>query len=207
MSEVVSQWLLHLAEGDEGTAQEIWNNYFGQLVRLARRKLKGIPSRDYDEEDVALSAMNSFYKGMVRHKFNNLRNRDDLWKLLVTITARKAAARRRSHFAQKRGRGQVRGESIFEPQAGERGGYVGIDCILGTEPTPELAVDVAENCGRMLEQLEDETLRRIAIWTLEGYRTEEIADKLGCVRRTIERKLERIRKLWETVLENEEPTH
>ena len=198
MSEIVSQWLLHLAEGDNDAAQKIWNDYFGKLVRLARRKLEGVPKRDSDEEDVALSAMNSFYQGLVQHKFNHLHNRDDLWKLLVTITVRKATARRRSYFAQKRGGGQVRGESIFRRGEYEQGGLAD---ILGTEPTPELAADVAENCQQMLDQLQDETLRQVALWTLEGYRTEEIAGKLGCVRRTVERKLERIREIWENVPE------
>ena len=193
MSEIVSQWMLHLAEGDAEAAEKIWNDYFGKLVRLARRKLEGIPSRDSDEEDVAISAMKSFYKGLAQHKFDHVHNRDDLWKLLVTITARKATARRRSYCAQKRGGGQVRGESVFGHQDDARHGLAH---VLGTEPTPELAASVAENCRRMLEQLQDETLQQIAIWTLEGYRTEEIASKLGCVRRTVERKLERIRESW-----------
>jgi DNA-directed RNA polymerase specialized sigma24 family protein len=193
MSEVVSQWILHLAEGDADAAEKIWNDYFGKLVKLARRKLEGIPNRDSDEEDVALSAMNSFYQGLAHHKFDHLHNRDDLWKLLVTITARKATARRRSYFAQKRGGGRVRGESVFGQKEDD---YDGLAQILGTEPTPELAASVTENCRQMLEQLPDEMLRRIALWTLEGYRTAEIADKLGCVRRTVERKLERIREIW-----------
>ena len=190
---MISQWLLHLAEGDNDAAQNIWNDYFGKLVNLARRKLGGIPNRDYDEEDVAISAMNSFYKGMAQHKFGHVHNRDDLWKLLVTITVRKATARRRSYFAQKRGGGRVRGESIFGYQEDEQGGLAR---VLGTEPTPELAAGVAENCRQMLDQLQDETLRQVALWMLEGYRTEEIATKLGCVRRTVERKLERIREIW-----------
>jgi len=193
MSEVISQWLLHLAEGDETVAQKIWNDYFGKLVRLARQKLEGIPSRDADEEDVAISAMNSFYQGLAEHKFDHLHNRDDLWKLLVTITVRKATARRRSYFAQKRGGGRVRGESIFGKPEEEQGGLAD---VLGTEPTPELAASVAENCRQLLDQLPGETLRQVALWTLEGYRTEEIATKLGCVRRTVERKLERIREIW-----------
>jgi DNA-directed RNA polymerase specialized sigma24 family protein len=195
MSEAVSQWMLHLAEGDAEAAEKIWNDYFGKLVRLARRKLEGIPNRDSDEEDVAISAMNSFCQGLAQHKFDNLHNRDDLWKLLVTITARKATAKRRSYFAQKRGGGQVRGESVFGHQGEEQDGLAN---ILGAEPTPELAVSVAENCRQMLDQLQDETLRQIALWRLEGYRTEEIAVKLGCVRRTVERKLERIREIWGT---------
>jgi DNA-directed RNA polymerase specialized sigma24 family protein len=194
MSEIVSQWIFHLAKGDAEVAQKIWSDYFEKLVRLARRKLEGIPKRDSDEEDVALSAMNSFCQGLAQQKFDLLRNRDDLWKLLVTITVRKATARRRYYFAKKRGGGQVRGESVFDNQLEKQSGLAN---ILGTEPTPELAAGVAENCRRLLEQLQDETLRNVALWTLEGYRIEEIAKKLSCVRRTVERKLERLRDIWE----------
>lgn len=194
--EGVSQWMQHLAEGDADTAQKIWNDYFGKLVRLARKKLDGIPHRDFDEEDVALSAMQSFYQGLARHQFDGVHHRDDLWKLLVTITARKVTAKRRSHFAQKRGSGRVRGESIFG-QPDEN--HEGLAQILGTEPTPELAASVAENCRLMLDRLPNETLRQVALWTLEGYRTEEIASKLGCVQRTVERKLERIREIFSDV--------
>jgi DNA-directed RNA polymerase specialized sigma24 family protein len=194
MSEQVSSWVLHLADGDEETARKIWNEYFGRLVRLARRKLDGMPLRDVDEEDVALSAMNSFYHGMAQQKFGDVKNREDLWKLLVTITARKATAKLRRHYAQKRGGGSIRGESVFGRQ--DELNRNGIGNVLGTEPTPELALAVVENCQILLDKLGDETLRQIALLTLEGHRTEEIAVKLGCVRRTVERKIERIREIW-----------
>jgi DNA-directed RNA polymerase specialized sigma24 family protein len=203
MSEQVSSWVLHLADGDEEIARKIWNEYFGRLVRLARRKLDGMPLRDLDEEDVALSAMNSFYHGMVQQKFGNVKNREDLWKLLVTITARKATAKLRRHYAQKRGGGSIRGESVFGQQ--EELNRNGIGNVLGTEPTPELALAVVENCQILLDKLGDETLRQIALLTLEGHRTEEIAVKLGCVRRTVERKIERIREIWSE--ENPSITH
>ncbi len=194
MPEEVSNWVLHLAHGDENAAHEIWNEYFGKLVKLARRKLDGMPLRDIDEEDVALSAMNSFYAGMVKKQFDNLKNREDLWKLLVTITARKATAKRRRHYAQKRGGGGIRGESVFGQESGLA--RDGIGNVLGNEPSPELALGVAENCQALLDKLGDEMLRQIALMTLEGFHTTEIAVKLGCVRRTVERKLERIREIW-----------
>ncbi|MDR0335812.1 MAG: hypothetical protein LBI18_01850 [Planctomycetaceae bacterium] len=194
MSEQVSSWILHLADGNEEVASKIWDEYFGKLVRLARRKLDGMPLRDVDEEDVALSAMNSFYHGMIQQKFGNIKNREDLWKLLVTITARKATAKLRRHYARKRGGGGIRGESVFG--RADETNRNGIGNVLGAEPTPELALAVVENCQILLDKLGDETLKQIALMTLEGHRTEEIAVKLGCVRRTVERKIERIRQIW-----------
>lgn len=193
-NEQVTQWMMHLKHGDELAAGRLWDEYFAKLTRLAKRKLEGMPLRDADEEDVALSAMNSFCMGMANHRFDALENRDDLWKLLVTITARKATAKLRKHYTQKRGGGGVRGESIFVQPDGDESD--GIGNILGSEPTPEFAMNVAENCQEMLATLDDEVLQDVAKMTLEGYTPAEIAKKHDCARRTIERKLERIREIW-----------
>jgi len=192
----VTQWLANLSDGDESAAQAIWERYFDKLVRYARRKLGDMPRRAADEEDIALSAMKSFYQGMAEGRFPKVDDREDLWKLLVTITARKACAQWRREHAQKRGSGDVRGESVFAKHGDEAAPGAGIGQVLGSEPTPELAAMVAENCEQLLAALEDETLRRIAQYKLEGWTTREIAESLGCVRETVERKLKRIRMTW-----------
>jgi DNA-directed RNA polymerase specialized sigma24 family protein len=191
-------WIQRLGDGDSQAANMVWSAYFAKLVQLARHKLEGVTLRSSDEEDVAVSAMYSFYRGMKEHKFEWVADREDLWKLLVTLTARKACAARRKHFAQKRGGGHVQGESFFERFGGqdEENFGEGIAAVLGKEPTPEIAAGVAETCQMMLDKLGDARLREIAVMTLEGLTTSDIAEKLGCVRRTIERKLERIREIW-----------
>jgi DNA-directed RNA polymerase specialized sigma24 family protein len=80
------------------------------------------------------------------------------------------------------------------------GGYDiegGIAQVVGEEPTPAFAVQVAEEYEQLLERLGDPNLRSIAQWKLEGYTNSEIATRLGCVERTVERKLDLIRKTWE----------
>ncbi len=191
----LTQWISKLSDGDERAAEVIWEQYFQKLVTYARRKLDGMPRRAVDEEDVALSAMHSFCRGMQGGRFEKVDDREDLWKLLVTITARKACAKRRHHHAQKRGGGQVRGESVFV-RVDDEGRDGGIAQFLGREPTPEVALMVTENCEQLLAALGDEKLRQVALYKLEGFSNEEIAEKLGCVRRSVERKLERIREKW-----------
>jgi len=72
----------------------------------------------------------------------------------------------------------------------------GLEQVIGAEPTPEFAAQVAEECRRLLDLLGDDLLRIIAISRIEGYSTEEIAARLECAPRTVERKLQRIRGLW-----------
>jgi len=108
MTEEITPWLAKLSAGDPRAAQVIWDRYFERLVRYARRKLDGLPRRVQDEEDVALSAMHSFCRGMRAGRFERVEHGDDLWKLRVTIAARKAFAQRRRGFAEKRGAGRRR---------------------------------------------------------------------------------------------------
>ena len=56
---------------------------------------------------------------------------------------------------------------------------------------------VAEECGRLLERLDNPELRSVALRKVEGYTTEEIAAQLGCGLRTVERRLRLIRSIWE----------
>src|SRR5215471_8456034 len=86
----VTTWIEQLCAGDRAGAQRLWERYFPRLVGLARKKLQGLPRRSADEEDVALSAFDSFCRGAERGCFPRLENRDNLWALLVVITARKA---------------------------------------------------------------------------------------------------------------------
>jgi DNA-directed RNA polymerase specialized sigma24 family protein len=74
---------------------------------------------------------------------------------------------------------------------------VDLERVAGADPGPEFVVEMAEECCRLLARLDDETLRSLVVWKMEGYTNEEIASKLGCVTRTIERKLRLIREIWE----------
>jgi DNA-directed RNA polymerase specialized sigma24 family protein len=191
----VSHWIVALKVGDAEAAQRLWERYFGELVRLARARLGAMPRAEADEEDVALSAFHSFCQGAARGRFPRLDDRQELWRLLVTITARKALDQLARRRRKKRGGGRVRGESVFagadpgEPAAG-------IEQVVGPEPTPEFAALVADECRHLLAALGDETLRRIALLRMEGYSDPEIAARLGCGLRTVGRKLDLIRKTW-----------
>jgi DNA-directed RNA polymerase specialized sigma24 family protein len=377
----VSHLISELKAGDHAAAQQLWQAYFERLVRLAREKLQGTPRREADEEDVALSAFDSFCRGAAQGRFPQLADREDLWQLLAVITTRKAiaagqesaapspavdakrpgsAVRKRagmltcrefselllafvagelteedvqrikdhlnicppcvvilntyrltiqltrqlppspwtpareqrllaalsqqSQFVrekprlssalvqherrQKRGGGSVEGESALfeaawktaqstgqrpriedylgdtdEPErsalvreliaveiayrqgAGEKpraeeyksrfpaldvtelanigapsssGGAAAPEYVVGPEPMlDKFAAQFAEECRRLLAGLADEQLRAIALWKMEGYTNEEIAAKLGCVPRTVERKLGMIRSRWQ----------
>jgi len=200
----VTCWLGHLREGDLSAAQPLWERYFSRLVVVARGKLKKLrrTRADEDEEDAALSAFNSFCDGAARGRFPQLADRDDLWRLLVVITARKAMAQAHREGRQKRGGGRIVDEAVlFGHGPGDENSLAGLERIAGDGPTPEFAAMMAEECQRLLDALDDDSLRQVALSRMEGYTNDEIAAQLGCARRTIARRLELIRKTWMSVVE------
>src|SRR5947209_8062117 len=160
----VTHWIKLLKGGDAAAVQRLWEAYFPRLVGLARKRLREAPRRAADEEDVALSAFDSFFDGVARQRFPQLTDRDDLWHVLVTLTARKAVQLIRHEQRQKRGGGAVRGESVFHegPQTDEE--ESGLGQIIGSEPTPEFAAQVAEEYQQLLARLGDAELRKVAVW-------------------------------------------
>lgn len=182
----VTRWIAQLRAGDRAAADPLWHRYFQRLVALARARLMEASRCAADEEDVALSAFHSFCRAAERGRFPKLDDRDDLWRLLAAFTRRKAAHLLRDGGRLKRGGGEAAEEDID------------LELIAGAEPGPELLAEMAEEYRRLLGRLGDETLRTVAVWKMEGYTNEEIAAKLNCVPRTIERKLRLIRAIWES---------
>ena len=126
---------------------------------------------------MALSAFKSLCLGAERNRFPQLADRDDLWRLLAKMTVRKAIDLRRR-----------RRPAAADPDA--------VDDLFSREPDPEVAAEMAETFDRLLAQLGDPRLREIALWKVEGHTNADIAARLGCAERSVERKLHRIRLLW-----------
>lgn len=194
----VSRWIEEVKLGNPDGAQAIWERDFPQLVRLARDRLCGVPQRSADEEDVALSALDSFCRAAEAGRFPDLADREGLWRLLARMTARKVTDLVRHEGRQGRGGGHVVGESAF-PAADSTWGEPGLGRLAGSDPSPEIAAIVAEETQRLLGELEPE-LQRIALAKMEGYTNPEIAVRLQISVRTVERRLHLIRRIWEQEL-------
>ena len=191
----VTQWIGDLRIGNRDEAsRRLWERYFTRLARLAQVRLRAVARGPADGEDVALSVFDSFFQGIAAGRFPELGNRDDLWRLLVTITARKAHNQRRNEGRQKRGGGRVVGEGALA--GADPMGDDFLAQVAGNEPTPEFAAMVTDEYRRRFGSLADESLRVVALLKLEGHSNEEIAKSLDCGLRTVERKLEVIQKRW-----------
>ena len=206
----VTLWIARLKQGDARAPEVIWEHYFQQLIQLGKRRLQSASNRMNNEEDLALSAMNSFFEGVQNHRFSQLDNREELWKVLATIAVRKAVKYYRAANAQRRPDAHMANGSSTDDQNVDE-----ICQVLGREPSPEMAAMFAEAVQSRLNALPDETLRQIAIWKLHGLTNREIAVQLypdisqtkpKTAQTNVERKLAAIRRLWTSQDETECPT-
>src|SRR5262249_1639184 len=132
----VTAWIGKLRAGDRSAAEPLLRCYFERLVKLARAKLRRLPTAMADEEDVALGALDSFCRGAGQGRFPHLSDRDDLWRLLLVITERKATRLIRNEGRIKRGGAKVRHEGS---RANDSTHTPGLDHVPAATPTPELA--------------------------------------------------------------------
>jgi DNA-directed RNA polymerase specialized sigma24 family protein len=192
----VTRWIAEMKGGDLAAAQGLWERYFARMVDLARARLRASRGRDAasDEEDAALSAFDSLCAGLARGQYPQLADREDLWRLLVVITTRKVMAQARRQLREKRGGGLVRTAADLASSSPDDEDDI-LARTVGSEPTPEFAAMVAEEYRLLLERLDDDVLRKVAVLRMEGHNSDEIAAKLGCARRTVARQLALIRRI------------
>jgi RNA polymerase sigma factor (sigma-70 family) len=180
-----------LPAGDQEAVEKLWQRYYSRLVAVARQKLGEMPQRASDESDVALSAFDSFIRGAEQGRFPRLEDRDDLWQVLVMITSRKAA-----DLVAHEGRDRRDWRRLCSPadEPDDNGSLLA--ALLGREPDPCFAAEVAEQFERLLARLPDGELRQIALGKMEGYTNKEIARRINRAPATVERRLRLIRKRW-----------
>jgi DNA-directed RNA polymerase specialized sigma24 family protein len=188
----VTRWLGQLQAGDPAAVQALWERYFPHLVRWARQKLGDAPRAAADEEDVALSAFDSFCRAATQGRFPQLADRDDLWLLLMKVTERKASRQLREQSRLKRGGGR----KPVHDTPGSAADESVLERVLSAEPSPEFAAQLAEECQGLLRRLGNAELQSVALWRMEGYKVDEIAARLGCAARSVKRKLRLIRDIW-----------
>jgi RNA polymerase sigma factor (sigma-70 family) len=192
----VTLWIDELRHADDAAARKLWNHFVTRLYELGRKKLRPEMRRVYDEEDAAQSAFHSVCAGIVAGRFPDLGDRGNLWHLLLVITARKVAHRLRHDRRQRRDTHRNLSDSIFS-LSGKDLRHASVDRAVSREPTPEFAAEFVETCALLFQTLDDSTLQQVVTLRMEGCTDAEIADRLKCSRRTVQRRLEVIRRHWD----------
>jgi RNA polymerase sigma-70 factor (ECF subfamily) len=175
-----------LRQGDARAAEVVFSRYAGRLIRLARGRLEGRLRSKVDAEDVAQSALKSFFLRQADGQYD-LHDWDSLWSLLTVITLRKCGRQIQRFLAGAR---DVRREAALPGADDSDSGWD----ALGDEPTPSEAVALAETVEHLMRGLSDATERRMLEMSLQGYGPREISDHVGRSERTVHRVLSLVRK-------------
>ena len=187
-----TQMLSRLKTGDENAVKAVWDRFFEPLQRLAGDRVNARDRKVRDEEDLALSAINAFQECVRNGRYTSIENRNDVWHLLVTIVERKAIDHVRRERAQKRGAGNVRGDSFSK----------GLNYYADVRLDHEQSVDFLEHLNTSLRRLNDPELVEVVFRKIEGYSNLEIATRIGKSMSSVERKLRLARQIW-TEIEDE----
>jgi RNA polymerase sigma factor (sigma-70 family) len=193
----VTVWFSQLRAGEPAgqsdALEKLWEEYAERLFKLARARLEAAPRQLADEHDIVNSVFFSLCRGAQEGRFQQLRNRDELWWLLLAITKRKVVDHTRRELALKRGGGAVDCESDLARDGSER---IVLEQLVASTPTADLLSALDEEHRRLLALLPDDRLREIALARVEGYTVQEIAERLEISKRSVERKLDLIRQAW-----------
>jgi RNA polymerase sigma factor (sigma-70 family) len=178
-------------DASDEALRQIWERYLPRLLTLARRQLDRRIRVLHDEEDVVQSMGRSFFRRLRRGDFD-VADRDSLWALLVTITLNKARNAADRHFAAKR---DIRRIQPLPPpdESGSDAPHEAF-ALKEADPTPAEALALNEALEQWLRNLPEPELRQVALMKLEGYTNREIAEARQYGERTVERKLNLIRK-------------
>lgn len=187
----VNELLIATRNGDATAPDRLFDRYFPRLVNLARQHLAGIGTAATDEEDVALSVMNSFFHALQSDRLPELQDHAGLARLLFRMTVRKAIDYRRREQRAKRGGS---GRLMQSPDDSQLA--AGIEAAPSAELPPDLVAAMGETLERLMGCLDDEALRKLVHAKLSGYTNREIALQLNCSLSTVERRLRLVRKAW-----------
>lgn len=190
--------------GDERAQRRVWDTFFPHLLGLARKRMLDAGRRVRDEEDVALSVLNSYFSAAQENKFPNVRGHDELWRLLSRMTQRKVVDWIRYQSRQKR---MSLGESAIFGNTGNPPDFEGnrpAEQIVGKQLPPDIESMFAEQCSQWMARL-DKDLQEVVLKKLNGHSNAEIAESCQCSLATIERRLKLVREIWMQA-ENEQRT-
>lgn len=189
----ISLWIDQLRDSNDLAARLVWEHFANRLFAIASAKIRSHSRRVYDAEDALQSMFHSICSGLAEGRFPDLTDRTSLWRLMLVITNQKIANRLRFDQQQRRDIRRTLTDSVFIQREVIGAGSID-DLMLSREPTPEFAAEFHETCGTLFDRLKDPVLEQVVALRLEGFTDSEIAEKMDCSRRTVQRRLEIVRR-------------
>jgi RNA polymerase sigma-70 factor (ECF subfamily) len=177
--------MTRLRERDDAAAKEVFDEFAGRLIALARSRLDSHIRRKVEPEDVVQSAFRSFFTRQADGKFE-LKNWESLWGLLAQITLRKCGHKIKALTGPTR---DVRRE-VPPPRTDDS------DIVweeVARDPTASQHAILDETLEQLRRGLKEREWQ-VFVLRLQGYTAMEISEQVGRTEYTVAGILKKIRK-------------
>lgn len=189
--------LQRVRQGDPNAIAELYNRYLERSVRLAKSRLKGGEDHLIDDEQAAMSALESLVLRVRGGNYTDLDDHLKLWNLLACIINRKVFKYRRSMYGPTRSPDQpMIAVNQLNGDSSNDNGF----SLADQEPSPLSAVIANDTLQQILDSLTDEGARTVLLLRMEGYSDAEIADKVNHSRNWVSRRTSAIRRVAKSFL-------
>lgn len=174
--------------GDEQAAAALWTRFADRMNRLAERNRTQRGA--IDAEDIVQEAFAGFCQAARSGRFDQIEDRDGVWRLLVMLTLRRSWSQRERETRQKRGGAAGAKGWLFSRRE------VALDALPGKATPPDFAIRLADFLQEALARLPEPELRAVALFKLQDLTNEEVGQRVGCDARTVQRRWKAARDLW-----------
>ena len=191
----VSGWIAKMRQGDPAAIGQLVARYFQRIAQFAESKLRrGIRVTD-DGEDIAISVLHTITRNSAKGRFPDLQDRDDLWFLMIVIAQHAVIDKKRTELRRERQAAPVHTMTdLLELY------NVDLEDFLGNDNSASKLLEIIDCWDELLKKLPDDRNREVAKLKMQGYSNREIAEILGMVPRTVDRKIRLIAQRWQSYL-------
>ncbi|MCA9215471.1 MAG: sigma-70 family RNA polymerase sigma factor [Planctomycetales bacterium] len=180
--------LRRLREGQNDAATELYMRYASRLLTLARSQTSPQLATRFDPEDVVQSVFRTFFRRATAGLYD-VPAGEQLWQLLLVLALNKVRGLALYHRAQKRDAAKtVQMEDLGRPSQVDDGTPMKILTMVVDELLTE----------------HSETQQQIVKLRIDGHTIEQIAERTGRSRRTVERVMQEFRQRLSHLIDSNE---
>ncbi len=166
--------------GSEDAATSLYLRYAERLSRLANREVSADLARRVDSDDIVQSVFRTFFRRAASGQYDVV-DREDLWKLLLVMALNKIRSSGSFHRAAKRSASKT----------------ISIDGDVSAQQLPKNQQEAFHVLKLTVEEIVGSlpTEHRDIVWLrIEGLEFDEIVNRTGRAKRTVERILQSFRQ-------------
>ncbi len=188
----ITRLIREFRNGDPDAFERLWNRYTANLRQINGRQLSNL-GPTVDADDVVQETWMAASRRL--EDPDGISNRDDLWRFLVAECKRRRVDLFRRETALKRGGGRVVSEGALTGPNGE-GTLTLAEIIVDPHQRSELKSSIREQFEALQQGVpEEEWAVAVAVY-VDGLTIQQTADQLGVSKRTVDRRLQRVRNAW-----------